>query len=41
MSLNESIVEDVALSWFGKLGYNIVYGPHIAPGEPYAERFFW
>ena len=23
MSLNESIVEDAALEWFGKLGYSI------------------
>lgn len=38
MNLNESIVEDVTLSWFGKLGYAIGHGPHIAPGEPAAER---
>ena len=36
MSLNESIVEDAALEWFGELGYAVGHGPHIAPGE-YAE----
>ena len=38
MLLNESIVEDAALTWFRELGYAIGYGPHIAPGEPRAER---
>ena len=38
MSLNESIVEDAALEWFGELGYAIGHGPHLAPGEPAAER---
>lgn len=38
MSLNESIVEEAALSWFGDLGYAIGHGPHLAPGEPEAER---
>jgi len=38
MSFNESIVEDAALEWFGALGYTIGHGPHIAPGEPAAER---
>ena len=33
MSLNESIVEDAALEWFGALGYAIVHGLHMAPGE--------
>jgi len=33
MSLNESIVEDAALEWFGELGYAVGHGPHIAPGE--------
>ncbi len=37
MSLNESIVED-ALEWFGELGYAVGHGPHLAPGEPAAER---
>jgi type I restriction enzyme R subunit len=38
MSINESIVEDAALEWFGELGYSVGHGPHIAPGEPAAER---
>ncbi len=38
MSLNESIVEDAALDWFGELGYAIGHGPQFAPGEPSAER---
>jgi len=38
MSLNESIVEDATLTWFGELGYAIAHGPHMAPGEPAAER---
>jgi type I restriction enzyme R subunit len=37
MSLNESIVEDAALEWFGELGYTVAHGPHLAPGEPAAE----
>ena len=38
MSLNESSVEDAALEWFGELGYAVEHGPHLAPGEPAAER---
>ena len=38
MSLNESIVEDAALEWFGELGYAIGHGPHLAPG-PVAAFF--
>ena len=38
MSLNESHVEAAALEWFGELGYAIGHGPHLAPGEPAAER---
>jgi type I restriction enzyme, R subunit len=37
MSLNESIVEDAALEWFGGLGYAVGQGPHLAPGEPAAR----
>jgi hypothetical protein len=29
MSLNESIVEDAALEWFGKPGYAVGHGPHF------------
>jgi type I restriction enzyme R subunit len=38
MNFNESIVEEAALEWFGELGYAVGHGPHIAPGEPAAER---
>jgi len=38
MTLNESIVEDAALTWFRGLGYGVGHGPHLAPGEPAAER---
>ena len=38
MSLNESIVEDAALEWFGELGYAVGHGPHLAPGKPAAVR---
>ncbi|MBL9154733.1 MAG: type I restriction endonuclease subunit R [Verrucomicrobiales bacterium] len=38
MSLNESIVEDAALEWFGELGYAVGHGPQMAPGEAAAER---
>ena len=38
MILNESIVEDAALDWFGELGYAVGHGPQLAPGEPAAER---
>ena len=38
MSLNESIVEDAALTGVGELGYAVGHGPNLAPGEPAAER---
>jgi type I restriction enzyme R subunit len=38
MSVTESTVEDVALSWLEELGYAVLHGPDIAPGEPAAER---
>src|SRR6266852_2716012 len=34
----ESTVEEAALSWFEELGYAVVHGPDIAPGELFAER---
>ena len=36
MSLNESIVEEAALEWFGELGDAVGHGPHLVPGEPVA-----
>src|SRR5258708_30118782 len=38
MSLNESTVEDAALSWFRELGYADAHGPDLAPGESATER---
>ncbi|HYE37088.1 type I restriction endonuclease subunit R [Methylocaldum sp.] len=37
-ALTESVVEEAALTWFESLGYTILHGPDIAPGEPAAER---
>ncbi len=34
----ESHVEEAALSWFEGLGYSLLHGPNIAPGEAAAER---
>ena len=36
--LTESVVEDAALDWLRGLGYEILSGLAIAPGEPAAER---
>jgi len=33
MNLNESIVEEAALAWFGELGYAVGRGPRLAPIE--------
>ena len=41
MTLNESIVEDAAREWFGRLvpqSREVEHGPQLAPGEPAAER---
>ena len=38
MNLSESSVEDAALEWFGELGYAVLHGPDLAPGESVAER---
>ncbi len=37
-AFTESIVEEAALAWLESLGYAILHGPDIAPGEPFAER---
>jgi len=37
-TFTESEVESAALSWLEGLGYTILHGPEIAPGEPFAER---
>jgi len=36
--INEAIVEQAALDWLGGLGYEVLSGLVIAPGEPAAER---
>lgn len=36
--MDESVVEEAALSWLGGLGYEIRSGADLAPGEPGAER---
>ena len=36
MSLNESIVEDAALTWSRELIYAVRHGPQLAPSEPAA-----
>ncbi len=38
MKVNESVVEEAALSWLESLGYVVKHGSEIAPGEPDAER---
>jgi hypothetical protein len=37
-AFTESIVEDAALAWLESLGYAVLHGPDIAPGELAAER---
>jgi type I restriction enzyme R subunit len=37
-SLAESTVEQASLAWFESLGYAILHGPEIAPGELFSER---
>jgi type I restriction enzyme R subunit len=37
----ESIIEEAALTWFKELGYDVVFGPTIAPEEQNAERLGW
>ena len=34
----ESVVEDAALAWLESLGWRVLHGPEIAPGELAAER---
>lgn len=37
-AFSESIVEDAALAWLESLGWTVLHGPEIAPGELAAER---
>ncbi len=36
--LTEDVVEQATLGWFEALGYVVLHGPDIGPGEPQAER---
>jgi len=36
--ITESVVEKTALAWFESLGYDVISGPAISPGELWAER---
>jgi len=38
MPISEDTVEQAALQWLSEIGYSIVHGAHIAPGEPDTER---
>jgi hypothetical protein len=38
MSLNESIVEDAALTWFGELGYSCLGAEALTPALSHGER---
>lgn len=35
---SEDDLEEVTLTWFEDLGFEVLYGPEIGPGELYAER---
>ena len=37
-AFSESVIEQVALAWLESLGYQVLSGLEIAPGEPAAER---
>ena len=38
MTINESMIENAALTWFGELGYAVGHGPQLALCKPAAER---
>jgi type I restriction enzyme, R subunit len=38
MTLTESIVEEAAIGWYEALGYAVLPGSQLAPGDPSAER---
>ena len=38
MLITEDTVEQAALEWLADIGFSVVNGSHIAPGEPDAER---
>ncbi|MBK9262327.1 MAG: type I restriction endonuclease subunit R [Polyangiaceae bacterium] len=38
LPFTEAVVEEALLQWFGSLGYAVLHGPSMAPGEANAER---
>lgn len=38
VGVTESVVEEAALGWLAQMGYTVLPGPDIAPGELHAER---
>lgn len=38
MNITESIIEQATLDWFKGLGYSVLNGPAIGPGELFSER---
>jgi len=38
MKISELLLENTVLTWFENLGYQVLHGPDIAPGESQAER---
>ncbi|MFO8013105.1 MAG: type I restriction endonuclease subunit R [Phycisphaerae bacterium] len=36
--MTESVAEDALLGWLAEMGYTVLHGPDIAPGEPEGER---
>jgi hypothetical protein len=38
--LNESAVEDAALTWFGELGYTVAHGPNLRLEPPIESAAF-
>jgi len=38
LSFNESTLENACLDWFREMGYAVVHGPDVAPGELKSER---
>ena len=39
MRLNESIIENAGVTWFGELGYAVGHGPQIPPGQSAALMY--
>jgi len=38
VAFTESILERAGLGWLKSIGYSVLFGPDIVPGEPAAER---